>query len=43
MRRQTPFSDQLASHWEAGKWEVDAMHDSLVTLANGGSKLHAPG
>jgi hypothetical protein len=34
---QTPFSDQLASHWEAGKWEVDSMHDSLVTLGNGGS------
>jgi hypothetical protein len=35
---QTPFSDQLASHWEAGKWEVDSMHDSLVTVGNGGNK-----
>ena len=35
---QTPFSDQLASHWEAGKWEVDTMHNSLVTIANGGNK-----
>jgi hypothetical protein len=35
---QTPFSDQLASHWEAGKWEVDSMHDSLVTVGNGGIK-----
>jgi hypothetical protein len=40
---QTPFSDQLASHWEAGKWEVDAMHDSLVTLGNGGSKATRAG
>jgi hypothetical protein len=35
---QNPFSDQLASHWEGGKWEVDSMHDSLVTVGNGGSK-----
>jgi hypothetical protein len=35
---QTPFSDQLASHWEAGKWEVDSAHDSLVTIGNGGSQ-----
>ena len=35
---QTPFSDQLASHWEAGKWEVDSMHNSLVTIGNGGNK-----
>ncbi|HUD67276.1 MAG TPA: hypothetical protein VMQ17_22020 [Candidatus Sulfotelmatobacter sp.] len=35
---QTPFSDQLASHWEAGKWEVDAVHDSLVTIGNGGNR-----
>jgi hypothetical protein len=40
---QTPFSDQLASHWEAGKWEVDAMHDSLVTLGNGGGKATRAG
>lgn len=35
---QTPFSDQLASHWEAGKWEVDSTHDSLITIGNGGNK-----
>ncbi|HZW92394.1 MAG TPA: hypothetical protein VFF64_05420 [Candidatus Eremiobacteraceae bacterium] len=35
---QTPFSDQLASHWEGGKWEVDSMHDSLLTAGNGGNK-----
>src|SRR5579885_1028507 len=35
---QTPFSDQLASHWEAGKWEVDGTHDSLITIANGSNK-----
>jgi hypothetical protein len=34
---QTPFSDQLASHWEGGKWEVDGTHNSLVTIANGGN------
>jgi hypothetical protein len=35
---QTPFNDQLAPHWEAGKWEVDSMHNSLVTVGNGGNK-----
>jgi hypothetical protein len=35
---QTPFSDQLASHWEGGKWEADSMHNSLVTIGNGGNK-----
>jgi len=35
---QTPFNDQLASHWEAGKWEVDGTHNSLVAITNGGSK-----
>ena len=35
---QTPFNDQLASHWEAGKWEVDGTHDSFVTVTNGGNK-----
>jgi hypothetical protein len=35
---QTPFTDQLAPHWEAGKWEVDGTHNSLVTVGNGGSK-----
>jgi len=35
---QTPFSDQLAPHWEGGKWEVDGTHNSLVTISNGGNK-----
>ena len=35
---QTPFSDQLASHWEGGKWEVDSTHNSLSTVINGGTK-----
>jgi hypothetical protein len=35
---QTPFSDQLATHWEGGKWEVDGTHNSLVTISNGGNK-----
>src|SRR5215469_12418472 len=35
---QTPFSDQLASHWEGGKWEVDGAHNSLSTVINGGAK-----
>jgi hypothetical protein len=34
---QTPFNDQLATHWEGGKWEVDGTHNSLVTVANGGN------
>jgi len=35
---QTPFNDQLASQWEAGMWEVDSAHNSLVTIGNGGDK-----
>ena len=35
---QTPFNDQLESHWEGGKWEVDATHDSIITAGNGGDK-----
>jgi hypothetical protein len=38
---QTPFSDQLATHWEGGKWEVDGTHNSLVTIANGSDKTAA--
>jgi hypothetical protein len=34
---QTPFSDQLAPHWEGGKWEVDDTHNSLSMIINGGS------
>jgi hypothetical protein len=33
---QTPFSDQLAAHWEGGKWEVDSSHNSMITIGNGG-------
>jgi hypothetical protein len=35
---QTPFNDQLASHWEGGMWEVDSAHNSLLAIGNGGSK-----
>jgi len=35
---QTPFSDQLSHEWEGGQWEYDAMHDSIITAGNGGSK-----
>ncbi|HKI26418.1 MAG TPA: IPT/TIG domain-containing protein [Candidatus Sulfotelmatobacter sp.] len=39
---QTPFNDQLAGQWEAGMWEVDGTHDSLVTIGNGGNQpVHA--
>jgi hypothetical protein len=34
---QTPFSDQLAATWMGGQWEVDQMHDSLITTSNGGT------
>jgi hypothetical protein len=35
---QTPFSDQLAFHWEGGMWQVDSTHNSLITATNGGSQ-----
>jgi hypothetical protein len=35
---QTPFSDQLAFHWEGGRWEVDDTHNSLMMIGNGGDK-----
>jgi len=35
---QTPFSDQLAPHWEGGMWEVDSTHNSLVAVGNGSNK-----
>lgn len=35
---QTPFSDQLASHWVGSVWEYDATHDSIITVGNGGAK-----
>jgi hypothetical protein len=36
---QTPFSDQLATHWEAGAWEVDSTHNTLSTISNGSNQL----
>ncbi|MCI0621409.1 MAG: hypothetical protein L0387_07030 [Acidobacteria bacterium] len=35
---QTPFNDQLAYHWEGGKWQVDGTRNSLITAGNGGEK-----
>ena len=35
---QTPFSDQLASLWAGGHWQYDALHDSIITAGNGGTK-----
>jgi hypothetical protein len=35
---QTPFSDQLASHWAGSQWNYDPYHDSIITVGNGGSK-----
>ena len=35
---QTPFSDQLASHWVGSVWEYDATRDSIITVGNGGMK-----
>ena len=34
---QTPFNDQLAAHWEGGKWQVDGTHDSIITAGDGGT------
>jgi|SRR5580704_3548235 hypothetical protein len=33
---QTPFSDQLNSYMAAGQWLADSLHDSLITVGNGG-------
>jgi len=35
---QTPFADQLSDHWVAGKFEVDATHNSLISVTNAGKK-----
>ena len=35
---QTPFSDQLAFHWVGSLWQYDALHDSIITVGNGGTK-----
>lgn len=34
---QTPFSEQLAFHFEGSAWQVDAMHDSIIAAGNGSS------
>ncbi len=34
---QTPFNDQLAFHWAGGMFLVDALHNSLTTVGNGGT------
>ncbi|MGC2322379.1 MAG: hypothetical protein WA463_07090, partial [Terriglobales bacterium] len=34
---QTPFSDQVANHWEGGRWEVDANHDTIIAVGNAGT------
>jgi hypothetical protein len=34
---ETPFSDQLAFKWEGGAWEYDTVHDSMITVGNGGT------
>jgi hypothetical protein len=33
---QTPFTDQVANHWEGGMWEVDAVHDTIIAVGNAG-------
>jgi hypothetical protein len=39
---QTPFSDQLAPHWEGDQWLADDTHNSIITAGNGGTKpVHA--
>ena len=40
---QTPFSDQLASRWEGGEWQADALHDSITTVGNGSAKTMKAG
>lgn len=34
---QTPFSDQLSFHWVGSEWEYDPLHDSILTVGNGGT------
>jgi len=34
---QTPFTDQVSNHWEGGKWEVDANHDTIIAVGNAGT------
>ena len=35
---QTPFSDNLASYWAGGQFQVDSTHNALVAVTNGGTR-----
>ena len=35
---QTPFSDQLSGHWVGGQWQVDATHNTIAAITNGGTR-----
>jgi hypothetical protein len=35
---QTPFSDNLGAYWSGGQWQVDATHNALIAVTNGGSR-----
>jgi hypothetical protein len=35
---QTPFSDNLGAYWAGGQWQVDATHNALVAVTNGGNR-----
>ncbi len=35
---QTPFSDQLSGQWVGGQWQVDATHNSIAAIGNGGTR-----
>jgi hypothetical protein len=35
---ESAFSGSLGAHFESGAWQVDANHNQIVTVTNGGSK-----